>query len=84
MDAIRTLASHGCVFFSTTCVTTDFIGKFDLRRSKVVSNRAFCGNCAMAQADESLGNAQRMDKELQAEFDYIILGTNFENSVLAG
>jgi hypothetical protein len=38
----------------------------------------------MAQADESLGNAQRMDKELQAEFDYIILGTNFENSVLAG
>ena len=25
-----------------------------------------------------------MDKELQAEFDYIILGTNFENSVLAG
>ena len=38
----------------------------------------------MPQADESLETAQRMDKELQAEFDFIILGTNFENSVLAG
>ena len=26
----------------------------------------------------------RMDKELQAEFDYVLLGSNFENSVLAG
>ena len=25
-----------------------------------------------------------MDKELQAEFDYVLLGSNFENSVLAG
>ena len=26
----------------------------------------------------------KMDKELKSEFDYVILGTNFENSVLAG
>lgn len=25
-----------------------------------------------------------MDKELQAEYDYVLLGTNFENSVFAG
>ena len=25
-----------------------------------------------------------MDKELKVEFDYVILGSNFENSVLAG
>ena len=25
-----------------------------------------------------------MDKELQAEYDYVLLGTNLENSVFAG